>query len=157
MGFQLAPDMVLAKTDKGQAEIAHRSTALSHELRSALIQVDGRRTVAKLLAAWSQWPGLAGALATLAEQGFIAPAGPATLAVAARAPVSAKRELVALARSLLRDHAAPVVNRLERSGDDADSLRAAVDAGYKIALLTIDERQAEAFADAARAILDRGG
>lgn len=156
MTFQLAPDMVLAKTDKGHAEIAHRSPALSHELRSALIQVDGRRTVARLLVAWSQWPGLADALSALAEQGFVAPVGPATLAGNASAPASSKRELVALARAVLRDNASAVVGRLERSGDDPASLRAAVDAGYKLALLTIDEAQAEAFADAARTILDRG-
>jgi hypothetical protein len=155
MGFQLAPDMVLAKTDKGHAEIAHRSAALSHELRSALIQVDGRRTVAKLLAAWSQWPGLAAALATLAEQGYVAPAGPATIGVASSAPVSPKRELVALARAVLGANAAPVIGRIERSADDLAALRAAVDAGYKLAVLTIDERQAEAFVNAARTILER--
>lgn len=156
MAAELAPDVVLAKTDKGHAEIAHREYGLPQELRSALIQVDGRRSVAKLLATWSQWQALASALSTLAERGFVAPVGPATLAAAAESPPSAKRELVALARSLLREHAEPVIARIERSADDAGALRAAADAGYKLVLLTIDERQAEAFQTAARAILERG-
>ena len=157
MAFQLAPDMVLAKTNKGQAEIAHRSSALSHELRSALIQVDGRRTVAKLLAAWSQWPALAAALAALAEEGYVAPVGPATSAATAAPgpPVTAKGELLAMARAVLGDHAAPVVSRLERSGDDLLSLRSAADACTKLVVLTIDEGQGEVFAKAARAILER--
>jgi hypothetical protein len=155
MAFELAPDLVLAKTDKGHAELAHRVHGLSHELRSALIQVDGRRTVAKLLVTWSQWPALAAALATLAEEGFVAPIGPATLAVNLSAPASPKAELVALARSILRENAAAVVGRLERSADDPAALRSAVDAGYKLAVLTIDEAQADAFVTAARAILDR--
>ena len=155
MAFQLAPDLLLAKTDKAHAELAHRSNGLSKELRSALIQVDGRRTAAKLLVAWSQWQGLAAALSTLAEQGFVAPVGPATLAANLGAPASPRSELIALARSILRDHGAAVVGRLERSADDPDALRSVVDAGYKLAMLTIDEAQADAFVTAARAILDR--
>ena len=158
MAFTLAPDMVLAKTDKGHEAIAHRSPALSHELRSALIQVDGRRTVARLLVAWSQWPGFAAALGTLAEQGFIAPIGATASAPAAAVDGQAriKRELVAMARALLKDNGAPVVGRLEHSADDTASLRAAVDASRKLVMLTIDESQAAAFASAAQAILDRG-
>jgi hypothetical protein len=155
MPFALAPDMVLVKTDKGLAELASRQYGLSHELRSALIQVDGRRTVAKILATWSQWPALAEALALLVEQGFVAPAAAAVSPSAAAVTSAPKAELVALARALLGDNAAPVVARLERSGDDAASLNAAVDACSKLVLLTIDEDKAGSFAEAARAILAR--
>ena len=151
----LAPDLVLAKTDKGHAEIAHRSHELSQELRSALIQVDGHRTVAKLLATWSQWPGLAAALATLLERGLVAPVGPVTLAAVSDAPHSPKRELIAVARSLLREHSAPVVARLEKSADNLESLRATIDAACKLVMLTIDEKQADALRAAALAILER--
>lgn len=156
MAFALTPDAVLAKTDKGHVELAQRKFGLARELRSALIQVDGRRSVAQLLAAWSQWPTLAAALEALAEQGFVAPVGPATLAAVADLPASPKRELVALARSLLRANGEQVVARLERCADDAAALRSAVDACYKLVMLTIDERQADAFLAAASAILDRG-
>jgi hypothetical protein len=155
MAFPLAPDMVLAKTDKGHQEITHRSHALSHELRSAQIQVDGRRTVARLLVAWSQWPGFAAALGTLAEQGFIAPVSATAPSAAVEGQALMKRDLVAMARALLKENGASVVGRLERSADDTASLRAAVDASYKLVMLTIDEGQADAFASAARAILDR--
>lgn len=155
MPFKLEPDMVLVRTDKGHAELARRQYGLSHELRSALIQVDGRRTVAKTLAAWSQWTALADALAALAEQGFVAAAGPAAAPAVVEAAGSAKAELVALARALLRDNAAPVVARLERSADDTAALNAAVDACSKLVLLTIDESKAESFAEAASVILGR--
>jgi DNA-binding transcriptional regulator of glucitol operon len=155
MAFALAPDMVLAKTDKGLEEISHRSHALSHEMRSALIQVDGRRTVARLLVAWSQWPGFPAALSTLAEQGFIAPVQALAPAAAIEPQALIKRDLVAMARAVLKENGASVVSRLERSADDTPSLRAAVDASYKLVMLTIDERLADAFASGARAILDR--
>jgi hypothetical protein len=111
--------------------------------------------VARLLVAWSQWPGFAAALGTLAEQGFIAPVSATAPSAAVEGQALMKRDLVAMARALLKENGASVVGRLERSADDTASLRAAVDASYKLVMLTIDEGQADAFASAARAILDR--
>ncbi len=66
-------DEVYAKTDAGRDEIETRARKLTPALRSTLLVVDGRRTIAQLLGLASGLHAPPDALAQLAELGLIAP------------------------------------------------------------------------------------
>ncbi|MCL1634333.1 hypothetical protein M2650_06755 [Luteimonas sp. SX5] len=68
-------DEVYAKTDAGRDEIETRARKLAPALRSTLLVVDGRRTIAQLLGLASGLHAPPDALAQLAELGLIAPVG----------------------------------------------------------------------------------
>lgn len=70
-------DEVYAKTDAGRDEIETRARKLAPALRSTLLVVDGRRTIAQLLGLASGLHAPPDALAQLAELGLIAPLGQA--------------------------------------------------------------------------------
>ena len=66
-------DEVYAKTEAGRDEIQTRARKLPPALRSTLLVVDGRRTIAQLLGLASGLHAPPDALAQLAELGLIAP------------------------------------------------------------------------------------
>lgn len=135
---------IYRKTAKGQAEIETRAHRLAPRLRSLLIMVDGKRSDADLA---QMLPQAAEALATLAEDGFIAeqtrsaasaPA-PATTSPASTAPeretpgtagpgpAAPTGQFEAMRRDLLRalnDRLGPAGERmaikLERARDEAE-------------------------------------
>lgn len=69
----MAPTDVYIKTDKGLAEILGRTHGLAVRLRRILIMVDGRASVAEMVARLARLGDIAGALQELATRGFIAP------------------------------------------------------------------------------------
>ncbi|MBK6803876.1 MAG: hypothetical protein IPG84_02885 [Betaproteobacteria bacterium] len=72
------------------------------------------------------------------------------------APATTKAQaLVALASRLLGAKSEKVRRKLEEAGNGDEALAVAVEASYKLIRLTIDEKQAEAFRNAARDILAR--
>lgn len=79
-------DEVYAKTDAGRDEIQTRARKLPPALRSTLLVVDGRRTIAQLLGLASGLHAPPDALAQLAELGLIAPL--AQMASAGAPPLS---------------------------------------------------------------------
>ncbi|MCC6608314.1 MAG: hypothetical protein IT515_01385 [Burkholderiales bacterium] len=152
------PGVVLAKTEKGKEEIGARRYGLSQAMRHALILVDGRATVAQLLAKGSMIPGITEALEALLQDGFVRAAGGAAGAASGvGGGASAKQSLIALAEKVLGDQAGKVVKKLGESGDSPAELAGAVDGCHKLIRLVIDERKAEAFHAAAKEILARAG
>ncbi|TCO80233.1 hypothetical protein EV699_1159 [Plasticicumulans lactativorans] len=67
----MAPTDVYIKTDKGLAEILGRTHGLAVRLRRILIMVDGRASVAEMVARLARLGDIAGALQELAARGFI--------------------------------------------------------------------------------------
>lgn len=81
-------DEVYAKTDAGRDEIETRARKLPPALRSTLLVVDGRRTIAQLLGLASGLHAPPDALAQLAELGLIAPLAQTASAGASSLPQS---------------------------------------------------------------------
>ena len=105
---------------------------------------------------------LADSFEMLEEMGLMAPVGSvAATPAAANQPASgganAKRQLVALAISILGDKADKVTRKIEETVDSTAALMNTVDSCGKVIRLTIDEKKAEAFLDAARAIMAKNG
>lgn len=151
------PSDILTKTEKGKEEIGARSHGLPQAVRHTLILVDGKSTVAQLLQKGSMIPGIADALETLLQEGFVRAAGdqaPQT-ATAARPESPTKGALVHLAEQILGAQAGKVVKKLADSGDSSSELAAAVDGCHKLIRLAIDKDKAEAFHERAKEILAR--
>ena len=68
--------LVLTKTERGIEALQRRSPELSQRLRAILVLVDGRQSVATLIARFGALNGMQAALHQLLEQGLIAPANP---------------------------------------------------------------------------------
>ena len=89
-------EWILAKTEKGQAEMATRAHALAPRARTALILVDGRATIYDLCKRTSAFTTLELELQKLLESGFVT-------VLARRARIVTRPTGVALARqSILR-------------------------------------------------------
>lgn len=71
----MGPMLLFTKTLKGTQEIESRKFNLPTDLRSVLILVDGRRTVAQLNKQLSKMGNIPSLLETLQQQGFIEPQG----------------------------------------------------------------------------------
>ena len=177
-------NVVLVRTPRGVEALKVHNRDLPRTSRHALILVDGRSTIADLERKGSMIPEFAAALVDLVERGLVAPAGaagtrmpsaasngpgasppsagqvPAAAMAAAPRPVVAPattkvQALVALASRLLGAKSEKVRRKLEEAGNGDEALAVAVEASYKLIRLTIDEKQAEAFRNAARDILAR--
>ena len=152
------PSDVLAKTEKGREEIGARSHGLPQTVRHTLILIDGKSTVAQLLQKGSMIPGIADALETLLQGGFVRLAGGEAPTASTTGPASPTKEaLVRLAEQTLGPQAGKVVKKLADSGDSAPELAAAVDGCHKLIRLAIDQDKAEAFHQRAKEILARAG
>lgn len=156
------PDTVYAKTEKGKERFEARD--IPTNLRHALILVDGRSTLKELLKKGEGLALLEDSLEMLEQMGLIAPAGsiaaaspahPAMKTATAGTPV--KRQLMALAMSILGDKAEKVVRKIEETLDSNAALMNTIDSCGKVIKLTIDEKKAEAFVTAARDIMAKHG
>ena len=156
------PDVVLAKTPLGAEALNGQGPELPRALRHALILVDGRSTVAKLVQRASMIPEFPAALGELVAKGLVAPVGGASApsgSPAGSGPGAGKSlaaSLVAAAEAILGDQAGKVVRKLEEAGGSRETLIAAADSCYKLIRLTIDESRAEEFRKAAKDIIARG-
>lgn len=172
---------VLGKTALGVEALNQRSADLPRVLRHALILVDGRANLAELEARGAIVPNFSEALVDLLARGLIAErrearppkaavsAGDSFPAVRALAPAPEKAaeevlpaptsqdSLVALAEGLLGKRGDKVVKKIRDAGPSRDELLAASDACFKLIRLTIDEKLADKFRDAARLLLGPGG
>lgn len=84
----MSPTSILGKTDRGRAEIANRSAALSRTERNLLVVADGRRSVQELLAmTGTSDPS---PLAALLANGFIEVTGEARREPASSVPSTAQ-------------------------------------------------------------------
>jgi hypothetical protein len=158
------PDTVYVKTETGKQRFEARDIPMA--LRHALILVDGRSTLDELMRKGMGLQNLADSFEMLEEMGLMAPVGsvaatPAAAPAAAVQPASgggnAKRQLMALAISVLGDKADKVTRKIEETVDSPPALMHTIDTCGKVIKLTIDEKKAEAFLDAARAIMSKGG
>jgi hypothetical protein len=162
------PDAILAKTNKGREEMATRQHELSPSLRFALILVDGRSPLARLLVRGAGLPNLDEALEMLVQMGFVEVAGerswggagaepdPADPAAAPSTSADPAREkLVALAEQLFGARADKLVKKIREAEGTPSGLNAAVESCHKIIKLVIDERKADEFLVGARSILNR--
>jgi hypothetical protein len=177
-------NVVLVRTPRGVEALKVHNRDLPRTSRHALILVDGRSTLADLERKGSMIPEFAAALVNLVERGLVAPVGgaatrmpsaainvpgsaplpraaaPSAATSAASPPGAApattkSQALVALATRLLGAKSGKVCRKLDEAGNGDEGLAVAVEACYKLIRLTIDEKQAEAFRNAARDILAR--
>lgn len=147
--------ILLVKTRKGQEELAQRSGALSQKQRSMLILVDGKTPSSTLINRCAFFSNCSEQLNWLLEQGYIEPCSAVAKASRAvpsgqlptspAAATSAREALIALAQTLLGNHAGTVVRRLQESPDNPDALKATLERCHKLIRLSIDERKAEHF------------
>lgn len=151
------PDTVYVKTERGKERFEARD--IPNTLRHALILVDGRSTLDELMRKGAGLENLADSFEMLEEMGLMAPVG-SEAARPAAAPAAgqpgggnAKRQLMALAISLLGDKADKVSRKIEETVDSPAALTNAIDSCGKVIRLTIDEKKAAEFLDAARAIM----
>jgi hypothetical protein len=157
------PDTVYVKTDKGKERFEARDIPMT--LRHALILVDGRSTLEELMRKGAGLENLADSFEMLEEMGLMAPVGSVAATPSASAAVAqpaggggnAKRQLMALAIQLLGDKADKISRKIEETVDSPAALANAVDSCGKVIRLTIDEKKAKEFLDAARAIMSKNG
>ncbi|MGA7593631.1 MAG: hypothetical protein WCA64_00400 [Gallionella sp.] len=154
------PETVYVKTEKGKERFDARD--IPTVLRHALILVDGRSTLEELMRKGEGLENLADSFEMLEEMGLMAPVGsvaamPAAADQSASGGGNTKRQLIALAISLLGDRADKVTRKIEETVDSPPALMHTIDTCGKVIKLTIDEKKAEAFLDAARAILKKAG
>ena len=159
------PDTVYAKTEKGKERFEARD--IPTNLRHALILVDGRSTLKELLKKGEGLELLADSLEMLEEMGLMAPVGsiaaasvpppshPAMQSAAGGAPV--KRQLAALALRILGNKADKVIRKIEETLDSNAALMHTIDSCGKVIKLTIDEKKAEEFVAAAKALMAKHG
>lgn len=149
-----ALEAVYAKTAAGLEEVRHRALPLSRTERTLLILVDGNRRLSALAAALggAGVDPLAAAEALLSHR-LIESASGAAPAAQSGAPRDVRAALVAAAQDAFGTRAGPVLRKLETVGSSQAELLAGAEAAAKLAKLTIDERQAAAFLDAARRLL----
>ncbi len=158
--------VILVKTRKGQDELAQRSGALSQKQRSMLILVDGKTPSSALVSKCSFFSNCSDQLDWLLEQGYVELGSAAAKAargalnapppVSAAGPASAREALIALAQTLLGNHASTVVRRLQESPDNPDALRATLERCHKLIRLSIDEKKAEHFLQQGTVLLTGG-
>ena len=117
---------VLVKTDKGTEEVKSRTYGLAARLRSVLIMVDGKSTVADYIARFGAIPDIDGSLQMLLDQGFLevraapAPAAsPAPAAGAAPAVPESRADAIAELRILITDALGPMADQLTMAIDRA--------------------------------------
>ncbi|MCG6933528.1 MAG: hypothetical protein LJE57_07805 [Gallionella sp.] len=154
------PETVYVKTERGKERFEARD--IPNNLRHALILVDGRSTLEQLMQKGAGLENLADSFEMLEEMGLMAPEGaaaatPAAAPAAADQPAAgggnAKRQLMALAISILGDKADKVTRKIEETVDSPPALMHTIETCGKVIKLTIDEKKAEAFLDAAKAIM----
>jgi len=79
---------ILVKTGKGAEEVKSRTYGLAARLRSVLIMVDGKSTVAGYLARFGAIPDIENTLQMLLDQGYVESRAPAPPPMPAPAPPS---------------------------------------------------------------------
>jgi hypothetical protein len=158
-------DTVYVKTEKGKERFDARDIPTT--LRHALILVDGRSTLHELLKKGAGLENLVDSFEMLEEMGLMAPAGSiaamspapsagqAAQSTAGATPV--KRQLLALAIRVLGDKAEKVIRKIDETADSNAALMHIIDSCGKVIMLTIDEKKAEEFVVAAKAIMAKNG
>ena len=138
---------ILAKTPKGEAEIASRAHGIHHQLRYALILVDGKSTVLDILNKGSGLPNIETALEQLYADGFVCPhqSQPSFSA--------SKQSLLRMTEIVLGAQAAPILAYLRDAEDTPGSLAQAIQNCKRRIKLSIDEKKAEKFYRYAQEIL----
>lgn len=155
---------ILAKTRKGQDELAQRSAALTQKQRAMLILIDGKTPCSELTRKCTFFSNCDEQMAWLLGNGYVealtAGAQTAAKPVAGAAPVSAmlgsssgRDALVALSHELLGIHAGAVVRRLQDTPDNPEALHMALERCHKLIRLSIDEKKAERFLQQGSALL----
>jgi len=151
------PDIVYAKTEKGKERFEARDIPLT--LRHALILVDGRSTLQELMKKGQGLENLEDAFEMLAEMGLMAPVGAiaALSAQSATGGSSVKRKLAELAIRILGDKAQKIIRKIDEAADSNAALMNTIDGCGKVIRLTIDEKMAEEFVVAAKALMAKNG
>lgn len=144
---------IVTKTKKGDEEIQSRTCGLDRNLRYVLILVDGKSTVQDLIdGKGAAMPDVAGSLASLAAEGYIAIGGvemgggaDAGCTVSGNRDIpTIKAELIAVAKEVLGGDAGKIVAKLEAAPDSREGLQEVVNNCKKLVKLLIDEKKAEA-------------
>jgi hypothetical protein len=154
------PKTVYVQTELGKQRFEARD--IPNNLRYALILVNGRSTLEELLVKGAGLENLEDTFGMLEQMGLMAPVGSdaamqgATSSAAteqAHGSMAIKPRLMALASKMLGDKADKVLRKIEETADSDTALRHTVDTCGKVIRLTIDEKKADEFLEAAKAIM----
>ena len=143
------------KTLKGKDEISSRQYHLAVKLRSALIVVDGKSSVTRLLE--NGIPDLLNSIKELAALGFIEPVSSATWGPASSfepaEPVidqaiktELSLELVRISQQILGPGADKVIKMIQKSPDNPEALDATLRKCVEFVNLMVDEEKSKALA-----------
>ena len=135
--------LVFVKTPKGNDEITSRAYRLNHGLRYVLILVNGKSTVAEILAKGVGLPNMEQSLDELAVAGFIH-----TLTETTQSQVqkySPKDEIIALSKTMLGAQATPIIKKLRESADTPEALAQTADTCKRLIKLAINDTLADEF------------
>lgn len=154
------PDLVYARSAKGEEEIRTRQHQLRPLHRQSLILVDGHSPLKVLLSRWAALRGFEEAMAVLEREGFIEPlaaaANPRSPAQFSGPPATVeevRRQLIDWLAAQLPGGDAKFAAKLQAAPASSDGLQAAVDACCRLLRLTVDEKLAARFAEHARTLL----
>jgi ribosome-binding ATPase YchF (GTP1/OBG family) len=128
---------VYKKSVKGEEEISTRNDGLSRDLRSTLICVDGKSSVAKIIDASQGLMNVPQCLEELVEKGHVVVDEKATIE-------TMKSELIVAAHQILGADAEKITGKIRCTHETRESLDAAVHSCKKLVRLVIDEKKAEA-------------
>lgn len=156
------PDLVYARSAKGEEEIRTRKHQLRPLQRQSLILIDGHSPLKVLLSRWAALRGFEESIMQLERDGFIEPLPAAAPASAPAQPAGQPGEAEEVRRQLLDWLAAQLPARdakfaakLQAAPASPDGLQAAVDACCRLLRLTVDEKLAARFAEHAKALLKK--
>lgn len=152
------PDLVLFRTPKGEEIIQGTGHEISTIQRRALLVVDGKTSVAKLVekAIWVK--DLAALLQELVDMGLVhdaVSAGHEAGVQSGETLQHLKIQLVATARELLGSNAERVVKKIEDTASTPEALEEALLSCKKIIKLTINEELADTFLRRGREIIGK--
>jgi hypothetical protein len=156
------PKTVYVQTEIGKQRFEARD--IPNNLRYALLLVNGRSTLEELLIKGAGLENLEDSFEMLEQMGLMAPLGSdaatqgaassaATAAEQARGSTPVKPRLMALASKILGNKADKVLRKIEETVDSDTALRHTIETCGKIIRLTIDEKKADEFLNAAKAIM----
>jgi hypothetical protein len=159
----LPPDAILARTEKGSAELTNTNSALSRELRMPLFFVDGQTTVETILRRAARLEDFSSLLNTLFLEGYVVMVGvgkmavPQIVAVVKDSPAGIRAKLSEIAKSMLSGKTLEKVQqKIDGTTDSHEEWAVCIAACKKFIVLFVGTDEANRFADKAQTVLNQG-